>query len=185
MEDSRIIELLFQRSEKAIEAIEKKYHTACMSIAMNVLNNRQDAEECVNDTFLGVWNSIPPHNPDPLSAYVFRITRNISLNLRKRNTAVKRKSNYDLCLDEIEDFLSSPETVEDIVSESELTGYINEFLDTLDKTNRYIFVRRFWYLDSYDDISRAVGIKNGAVRIRLTRVKAELKKYLESKGVVI
>ena len=152
---------------------------------MNVLNNRQDAEECVNDTFLGVWNSIPPHNPDPLSAYVFRITRNISLNMRKRNTALKRKSNYDLCLDEIEDFLSSPETVEDIVSEAELTGYINEFLDTLDKTNRYIFVRRFWYLDSYDDISRAVGIKNGAARIRLTRVKAELKKYLESKGVVI
>ncbi|MBR4852214.1 MAG: sigma-70 family RNA polymerase sigma factor, partial [Clostridia bacterium] len=87
--------------------------------------------------------------------------------------------------DEIEDFLCSPETVEDTVSEAELTSYIDEFLSTLNKTNRYIFVRRFWYLDSYEDISKAIGIKNGAVRIRLTRVKAQLKKHLESKGVVI
>lgn len=185
MEDSKIIELLFQRCETALGAIEKKYRSACMKIAMNVLNDYQEAEECVNDTFLGVWNSIPPNKPDPLSSYVFRITRNIALNVRKRNTAKKRKGNYELCLDEIEDFLCSPETVEDTVSEAELASYIDEFLSTLNKTNRYIFVRRFWYLDSYEDISKAIGIKNGAVRIRLTRVKVQLKKYLESKGVVI
>ena len=185
MEDSKIIELLFLRCETALGAIEKKYCSTCMKIAMNVLNDYQEAEECVNDTFLGVWNSIPPNKPDPLSSYVFRITRNIALNVRKRDTAKKRKGNYELCLDEIEDFLCSPETVEDTVSEAELTSYIDEFLSTLNKTNRYIFVRRFWYLDSYEDISKAIGIKNGAVRIRLTRVKAQLKKHLESKGVVI
>lgn len=185
MEDGKIIELLFQRCETALGAIEKKYRSACMKIAMNVLNDYQEAEECVNDTFLGVWNSIPPNKPNPLSSYVFRITRNIALNVRKRNTAKKRKGNYELCLDEIEEFLCSPETVENTVSEAELANYIDEFLSTLNKTNRYIFVRRFWYLDSYEDISKAIGIKNGAVRIRLTRVKVQLKKYLESKGVVI
>lgn len=185
MEDSKIIELLFQRCETALGAIEKKYRSTCMKIAMNVLNDYQEAEECVNDTFLGVWNSIPPNKPDPLSSYVFRITRNIALNVRKRDTAKKRKGNYELCLDEIEEFLCSPETVENTVSEAELANYIDEFLSTLNKTNRYIFVRRFWYLDSYEDISKAIGIKNGAVRIRLTRVKVQLKKYLESKGVVI
>lgn len=185
MEDSKIIELLFQRCETALGAIEKKYRSTCMKIAMNVLNDYQEAEECVNDTFLGVWNSIPPNKPDPLSSYVFRITRNIALNVRKRDTAKKRKGNYELCLDEIEEFLCSQETVEDAVSEAELTSYIDEFLSTLNKTNRCIFVRRFWYLDSYEDIAKFLGIKNGAVRIRLTRVKAQLKKHLESKGVVI
>lgn len=185
MEDSKIIELLFLRCETALGAIEKKYRSTCMKIAMNVLNDYQEAEECVNDTFFGVWNSIPPNKPDPLSSYIFCITRNIAINIRKRDTAKKRKGNYELCLDEIEEFLCSPETVEDTVSEAELANYIDEFLSTLNKTNRYIFVRRFWYLDSYEDISKAIGIKNGAVRIRLTRVKVQLKKYLESKGVVI
>ena len=185
MEDSKIIELLFQRCETALGAIEKKYRSACMKIAMNVLNDYQEAEECVNDTFFGTWNSIPPNKPDPLSSYIFRITRNIAINIRKRDTAKKRKGNYELCFDEIEEFLCSPETVEDTVSEAELANYIDEFLSNLNKTNRYIFVRRFWYLDSYEDISKAIGIKNGAVRIRLTRVKVQLKKYLESKGVVI
>ncbi|MBE6539392.1 MAG: sigma-70 family RNA polymerase sigma factor [Ruminococcaceae bacterium] len=138
MEDSKIIELLFQRCETALGAIEKKYRSACMKIAMNVLNDYQEAEECVNDTFLGVWNSIPPNKPNPLSSYVFRITRNIALNVRKRDTAKKRKGNYELCLDEIEEFLCSQETVEDAVSEAELTSYIDEFLSTLNKTNRCI-----------------------------------------------
>lgn len=98
MDDSKIIDLFFERSEKAIVELSKKYGSVCMKVSMNVLNNHQDAEECVNDSFLGVWNAIPPEKPNPLLAFVCRIVRNISINRYKKNNTKRRKSNYDLCL---------------------------------------------------------------------------------------
>lgn len=185
MEDSRIIELFFERSDNAIDELSKKYGGICLNVAMNILHNYQDAEECVNDSYLGVWNTIPPQRPNYLLGFVCRIVRNISITRYKRNAAVKRKGNYDLCVEEWKDYIASTKTVEDELSEEELSVYIDEFLDSLSKMNRMIFVRRFWYLDSYEDIARVSGLNEGAVRTRLSRTKAGLKKYLEKKGVVI
>ena len=185
MTDSEIIDLFFERSEEAVVELSKKYGSVCFKISMNVLNDRQDAEECVNDAYLGVWNAIPPAKPDPLPAFVCRIVRNISINRYRHNNAFGRKGNYDLCVEELENLIVSPESTEDHLSEEELSAYIDEFLDTLNKTNRMIFVRRYWYMDSYEDISKASGLKEGTVRTRLSRIKSGLKVFLDKKGVKI
>lgn len=185
MEDSRIVELFFSRSEDAISALSDKYGKACMSVAMNVLDNEEDAKECLNSSYLSVWNSIPPNKPSSLLSYVCKIVRNISVSRFRENNAEKRKSNYALCLDEMNSFVASASTVEDEIDKNALSSYLNDFLGTLGKTNRIIFVRRFWYMDSYDVISDKVGISEGAVRTRLSRIKSDLKKYLSKKGVFI
>lgn len=134
MEDSKIIELFFARSEQAISELASKYGKLCLKIAKNILSNTSDAEECVNDTYLGAWNSIPPAKPDPLQAYICRIVRNISIMKYHSNTAVKRNSFYSSALDELELCLSSPASVEDSVSANELAGLLDSFLDTLTGT---------------------------------------------------
>lgn len=185
MLDSEIIDLFFERSEKAIVELSNKYGSVCKKVSMNVLNNHQDAEECVNDAYLGVWNAIPPEKPNPLLAFVCRIVRNVSINRYKKNNAKKRKGNYDLCIEELENCMASQRTVEDEISEVELSSYIDSFLDSLTKINRMLFVRRFWYLDSYADIAKASGLKEGAIRTRLSRIKSDLKKFLKKRGVIV
>lgn len=185
MEDSKIIELFFERSENAIVELSNKYGAVCMKVSMNVLNNTQDAEECVNDSYLGIWNAIPPQKPNPLLAFVCRIVRNISINRYKHNAVTKRKGNYDLCIEELENCIASSEAVADNLDEAELSSCIDEFLDSLSRINRMIFVRRFWYMDSYKDIAKASGLKEGAIRTRLSRVKSDLKVFLEKRGVII
>lgn len=185
MDDSKIIDLFFERSEKAIVELSKKYGSVFMRVSMNILNNHQDAEECINDSYLGVWNTIPPEKPNPLLAFVCRIVRNVSINRYKKNNTQRRKSNYDLCLDELENYVSAHNSVEDEYDETELASYIDEYLDSLSKTNRMLFVRRFWYMDSYEDIAKASGIKEGAIRTRLSRIKSDLKLFLEKRGVMV
>ena len=185
MEDEKIIELFFDRSEYAIAELSNKYGAVCRTVAMNVLNDPRDAEECINDAYLGVWNAIPPQRPDPLPASVLRIVRNIAINRYKHNSVRKPKGNYDLCVEELENCIPSRETVEDALDVSVLSGYIDEFLDSLEPVNRMIFVRRFWYMDAYEDIAKASGLKEGAVRTRLSRIKTELKKALRKRGVTI
>lgn len=183
MDDSRIIELFFERSEKAISELSSKYGGICMKIAENVLNNYQDAEECVNDTYLGVWDTIPPKKPESLLAYVCRLVRNISVNRYKYNSSQKRNGIYDVCIDELEDSISSGETAEARFEVAELSRYIDEYLDTLDKTNRMLFVRRYWYLDSIETLALMSKLSDGAVRTRLSRLRDMLKQFLESRGV--
>lgn len=185
MEDSRIIELFFERSEKAIYELSLKYGGICFKIATNILHNHQDAEECVNDSYLGVWNAIPPKTPNPLLAFVCKIVRNISINKYEYNLAQKRNGIYDVCLDELQECISSNETVESEYSANELSRLIDEYLDTLKKTNRMIFVRRYWYMDSLSDIALLSNMSEGAVRTRLSRLRSNLKKFLESRGVVV
>jgi RNA polymerase sigma-70 factor (ECF subfamily) len=185
MDDSKIIDLFFERSEIAIIELSNKYGSICMKVSMNVLNNQEDAEECVNDSYLGVWNAIPPHKPNPLLAFVCRIVRNISINLYKKNHAQRRKGNYDLCIEELENCIPSTNCIEDDLAESELSSYIDEFLDSQATINRMIFVRSFWYMDSYEDIAKASGMREGAVRTRISRTKTELKLFLEKKGVIV
>lgn len=185
MEDNKIIDLFFERSEQAIIELSKKYGKVCMKISMNVLNDVQDAEECVNDSYLGAWNTIPPERPNPLLSYVCRIVRNISINRYKQKTATKRNSAYDLCIHELENCLCSPGSIDDSIEEAMLSSYLDEFIGGLDTVNQMIFVRRFWYMDSYKDIAKASRLKDGNIRVRVARMKSELKLFLEQKGVII
>lgn len=183
MDDAEIIELFFGRSEKAISELASKYGGIVLKIAKNVLHDHQEAEECVNDTYFGVWNAIPPQRPDSLLAFVCRIARNISLNRYEYNSSQKRKGAYDVCFDELQECIPQNETVESRYDADELSRIIDEYLDTLDNTNRMIFVRRYWYMDTYKDIASAAGLGEGAVRTRLSRLRGKLKKFLKSRGV--
>lgn len=183
MDDSRIIELFFERSEKAISELSSKYGGVCMKIAQNVLNNYQDAEECVNDTYLGVWDTIPPKKPNSLYAYVCRIARNISINRYKYNSVKKRNGIYNVCISELEEDISSNDRAEDKFEISELSRFIEDYLDTLDTTNQMLFIRRYWYLDSIETLAIISKMSVGSVRTRLSRLRDALKKYLESRGV--
>ncbi len=185
MNDERIIELFFERSEQAIEELGKKYGRICYSVAYNILNNRQDAEECVNDAYLGAWNAIPPAKPNPLPAFVCKIVRNLSLKRYEQNTAAKRNSRYDVAMEELEDCLASSTTIEDEIAQQELTKIIESFLDSLSKQNRVIFLRRYWFSDTYADIARQIGLTEKNVSVRLTRLRKELREYLLEREVFV
>lgn len=185
MDDKKIIELFLQRSEKAISEISVKYGSVSMKTAYNILENQEDAEECVNDAYLGIWNCVPPQNPDPLLAFLLKIVRNISINRYKYNLRKKRNSQYDVCVHELDYCLSSEESNDDEIDAEELTKLIEEFLDGISKTNRMIFIRRYWYVDSYETIARLTGLKENTVRTRLSRTRSDLKKYLKKQGVQI
>ena len=185
MEDSKIIELLFARSEMAITGLSEKYGNTCHKIASNILKNEFDAEECVNDTYLGVWNTVPPENPNPLVAYVCRIVRNLAIKKYHRNTAKKRNSFYDVSLDELEGCLVSAENVEDAIDAAELSDLINTFLEGIGKKDRIMFVRRYWFSDSVSDIAARFAMSNHAVTVRLSRIREKLRRYLVGKGVTV
>ena len=185
MEDQKIIQLFYERSEQAILELSNKYGNTCHKVAMNILRNRPDAEECVNDAYLGCWNTIPPQNPNPLLAYVCRIVRNISIKKYHQNTAKKRNSHYDVALDELENCLFSLTTLQDEAEASELTQLIDGFLDSLDKTSRVMFVRRYWFSDSIATIAAMFQMNSHTVTVRLARTREKLKRYLSQKGVTV
>ena len=185
MEDQEIIELFFARSEQAIAQLQNKYGKRCLKVAGNILNNRLDAEECVNDSYLAVWNTIPPQSPDPLLTYVCHIVRNLSIKRYHANSARKRNSHYDIALDELEECIQTEETVENEIAVKELAEAINQFLGTLSKENRMMFVRRYWFSDSVADIARMFQISSRNVSLRLVRMRKGLKKYLEREGIWI
>lgn len=185
MDDRKIIGLFQERSEQAIRELAKKYGAVCTRIAKNILNNELDAEECVNDAWLGAWNSIPPQEPNPLQTYISRIVRNLAIKKYHANTAVKRNSYYDVALDELESCLSSKETVELAYSAKELAGLIDDFLDGLDREDRIMFVRRYWYSDSVSDIAGMTGLSRNNVSVRLYRTRDKLRNYLKEEGVEV
>lgn len=182
LEDSKIIEFFFAREEQAIVKLSEKYGTVCNQIAGNILKNNHDAEECVNDAYLAVWNTIPPQKPDPLRTYLFRIVRNITIAKYHANTSEKRNSYYDAALEELENCLAASVTVEQEISANELSQEIDSFLDTLDKENRVMFVRRYWYADSISDIAKMFRTSSDNVSVRLFRTREKLKKYLKKEG---
>lgn len=184
MDDERIIELFFNRSEQAIEEVDKKYGKTCHNISYNILHNKLDAEECVNDAYLGAWNAIPPARPNPLLTYLCKIVRNLSLKRYEFNTAIKRNSTYDVAMEELESCLSSPETVESEIALKELTHIIENFLDSLSTENRVIFLRRYWFSDTYSDIAARVGMTEKNVSVRLTRIREKLRNYLTEREVL-
>ncbi len=178
MEDWMIVRLLFQRSEEAVAELERKYGKICSAIAYRILQNREDAEECVNDAFLAVWNTVPPEKPEPLLAYVCRIVRNLSLKKYHYNTAEKRNSHYHVVLEELSDCLESGRNVEDGMLVKELAEEVNAFLRTLKKRERAVFILRYWYCFSVSEIADRTGMKANAVRVSLHRTRKKLKTYL-------
>ncbi len=184
MEDGRIVDLFFERSEQAIEELDRKHGAAVKKTAANILRDRLDVEECVNDTYLGVWNSIPPHRPDPLGSYVCRIARNLAVSRLRRENAAKRSHGLDLVLDELEECIPSGVDVEADYAARELAAAIDRFLSALDYDDRYLFVRRYWFADSVSDIAAATHSRENRVSVRLFRLREKLRNTLKKEGLL-
>lgn len=180
MDDKQIIRLFFERSEQAITELSQKYGDLCMKIARRILNDHQDAEECVNDAYFGAWNSIPPQSPDPLRAYICRIVRNRSLKKLRANTAIKRGSQFEVSLSELEDCIPDS-SMDEQLSISELSAQINAFLAVLPKDDRLMFVKRYWFSESISELADAFGITENNVSVRLSRIRGKLHQYLDRK----
>ena len=185
IDDEKIIELLFERSEQGIRELDMKYGKICHNLSYNIVNSRRDAEECVNDAYLGAWNAIPPARPNPLLSYIVKIVRNISLKIYWRKEAAKRSSHYTIALEEIEACIADQKTVEDEIEARELARIIEDFLDTLTVENRVIFMRRYWFSDSYKDIAELVGLSEKNISVRLTRIREKMKQYLIEREVFV
>lgn len=185
LEDEKIIELFFERSEQGIGELDKKYGKVCRRLSYNILNSSQDAEECVNDAYLGAWNAIPPARPHPLLAYICKIVRNISLNAYYKKDAAKRGSAYSVAMEEIEACIADPNTAETELEARELARIMESFLDTLTAENRVIFMRRYWFCDSCKDIAELVGLSEKNISVRLTRIRQKLKNYLAEREVFL
>ena len=171
IDDEKIIEMFFERSEQGIRELDIKYGKVCHNLSYHIVGSRQDAEECVNDAYLGAWNAIPPARPNPLLSYIVKIVRNISLKIYWRKEAAKRSSHYTIALEEIE--------------ARELARIIEDFLDTLTVENRVIFMRRYWFSDSYKDIAELVGLSEKNISVRLTRIREKMKQYLIEREVFV
>lgn len=186
MNDHEIVALFFARQEKAISATADKYGRYCHAVAYNILFNRSDAEECVNDTYLGAWNSIPPQRPNHLAAYLGKITRNLALNRYKRNSVAKRGSGQvELALSELENCIPDNTDVERAAEDSLIASVINRFLYAHSLKTRNIFIRRYWYLCSIQDIAESYGMTESNVKVLLFRMRNELKKQLEREGIYL
>ena len=182
MEDEKIVALYWDRSEDAIRQTQIKYGRLLHSLSLNILKSRRDAEECVNDTYLGAWNSMPPHRPGLLRAFLCRLTRNISLNRYDYNRAEKRNPE---CLVSLEELYNCLALNEDPVEELELGELINSFLDTLPQEQREIFLRRYWCFDSIRQIAARYGCSESRVTSLLFRVRVRLREHLQEGGISV
>ncbi len=182
MEDKRIIELFFQRSETALTLTREKYGDLCARVAGNMLFDPEDAEECVNDAMLALWNTIPPAKPQLLGPFVARIIRNLARNRIAYNTAKKRAEAATVSLGELDACLVGREDVQRQVEQKELTAAIEAFLHTLDEESRNIFLRRYWFFDTVEQIAAGMGLGHSKVKMRLLRTRTKLRAYLIKEG---
>ena len=181
MDDKHIIHLLFDRSEQAIAILIQKFGSRLLATARNILSDRLDAEECVSDTYLAIWNAIPPATPEPLAGFVYKTGRNLALKRLRHNTALKRNSHYDLSLEELSGCISGG-SLDDAISARELGQAIDRFLTTLPRDSRVMFLRRYWFGDSVKQIAAALGYSENTVSVRLNRCRSKLRAYLEQEG---
>lgn len=185
MEDSKIIDLYFERSEEAITRTAEKYGRLCRSIAMRIVGSYEDAQECENDTYVAAWNAMPPTRPNILSAFLSRISRNIALNRYEYNKAGKRNRQFDLVLEELEECLAASDSVEDTYIAGEVAGMINDFLGKMKAETRIMFVRRYYYADSVKEIAKRLAVSESKVKTTLFRVRQELKDYLAQQDIQV
>ena len=185
MEDNRIIDLFFSRSEQAIQEVHGKYGNFCYKIAWNILENREDSEESVNDTYFSAWRNIPPTRPKRLSAYLAKLTRHIALDRWRRRSAEKRGGGETaLALEELEDCLSVGDNTQAALMGKELHAALNRFLEALPEKERMIFVARYWYLYPVKEIARRMGASESGVKTQLLRTRNRLKFFLEKEELL-
>ena len=184
MEDQAIVALYFQRAEQAIAETIQKYGSLCRSIAQNLLPVRQDAEECVNDTYIGVWNAIPPTRPNNFMAFLCKITRNISLKRIEAMARQKRSQATIVSLDELAEILPD-ESIGENISNDNLTELISDFLRKEKADVRNVFIRKYYFFDSVGDIAKRYGFTEDKVKSMLYHTRKKLKDYLIKEGVVI
>jgi RNA polymerase sigma-70 factor (ECF subfamily) len=180
MKDNEILTLYYNRDESAITATASKYGNYCTKIAMNILQNNQDSDECVNDTWLKAWNAIPPQEPTVLASFLGKITRNLSLN---RYNAAKSKKHMPLLLDELSDCITNSRSLEDDFDIRETGKTISDFLRSIDEEPRLIFVRRYWYTDSIAEIAVQFNMSQSKVKSMLLRTRNKMKLYLQERGI--
>ena len=177
MNDQQIIDLYFQRNEQAIAETDKQYGAACMRISLNILNSRPDAEECISDTYLSVWNSIPPTRPARLGAFVCRIARNLSVKRFRYLHRQRRNRDLEVALEDLSMIAAPAEDRAD-----ELAQDISDFLEKQDKLDRMLFMGRYFYLCSIKNLSEKSGLTSNNISVRLHRVREKLRAYLLERG---
>lgn len=182
MEDSVIIELYWTRNEDALIQTDRKYGPMCRALAFNILSDRQDSEECVNDTWHRAWNTMPPQRPDSLRAYLGRIVRNLSISRLRARTAQKRGSGVTVMFSELEDCLPSTTQTDQEVDAKELASAISRWLRTQNTDDRVLFVRRYWYGDASHDLARKWDLLPNQMAKRMLKLRRSLKQFLEQEG---
>jgi len=186
MEDSRIVELYWERSESAISETQKKYNNYCHKIAYNILTNHEDAGECVNDTYLRAWNSMPPHRPSRISTYLGKITRNLSLTcLEKRNRQKRGMGKIEIALSELEECICKESFVNQDMEEELIANSISDYLQTLSKESRMAFIGRYYHFNSIQNISQHLGISKSKTKSMLYRIRIGLKEHLKKVGIEV
>ena len=184
MQDDRIVELYWQRDEAAIKETAKAYGNYCYRIAYDILHSEQDAEECVNDTYVKAWDTIPPSKPERLSTYLGKLTRNIAINRYIYDHAQKRNAETDVVFDEVASLI--PDEQEGyIADECLLKECINRFVGSLPKQTRIVFVRRYWYMQSVKSIAISMSLSESNVKIMLLRTRKKLKAFLKKEGIFV
>lgn len=176
MQDQQILDLFFARDERAIAICEQQYGTECMRLSMGILRNEADAEECVNDTWLKAWNAIPPKRPSPLRAFLLRIVRNLSINRLRYNHSECRDQNLTVALEELEECVALPEE-----QASELGNLLSDFLRTLSRQERILFMGRYFYAMPVDELAKRLDMKANTAAVKLYRVREALRVYLNER----
>ena len=183
MDDQKIVDLYWERSEEAIAQTQKKYGKYCYHIAYTILYSNEDAEECINDTYLRAWGAMPPAKPNRLSTFLGKITRNLALDRWEKNHAQKRGGAIELALDELSECIPDADSTADPIDGIALGDAINAFLAGLPQKTRQIFVRRYWYLSSVKSIARDVDMSESAVKVSLMRTREAFRLHLEKEGI--
>ena len=183
MEDGRIIQLYYERKEQAIAESDRKYGKLCRRIAGNILGVREDAEECVNDTWYTAWTCVPPQRPRSLGAFLGRITRNLAISRWRNHHAAKRYNGMEVLLSELDECIPDASDVEQAVDRKELAGYLNRWLDSLPQKDAVLFVRRYWYGDAVNTLAAACHCTPNQMSGRMMRLRKKLKAYREQEGI--
>ena len=184
MDDKEIVKLYFDRDEKAISETKDKYGNYCFSISYNILHDKEDVDEVLNDTYLATWNTIPPAHPENLSTFIGKITRRLSINKFRSNNAIKRGgSQVVVSFEELQDCIGD-NSFNEKLQEKLLADTINEFLSDLKESDRKVFVCRYYYFDSIEDISKRFFYTKSKVKMSLKRTRDKLKDYLIKQGVM-
>lgn len=186
MEDEQIIELYWSRSERAVAETDARYGKYCYAIAYNVLSSKEDSAECVNDTWLGAWRSMPPKRPSCLAAFLGRLTRNLALNRWRSRRAEKRGGGQlTLALEELGECAAARNEVENVEDRALIVSVLDRFLASLPKRDRMVFVRRYWYFSPVAEIAKDYGLSQSNVKMSLSRGRDRLRQALEREGVPV